>query len=83
MSKISCEQLENFIVDFIDEKLPASQRSEFSAHIDYCPKCKVYLENYKKTINASKAVHAQNSNDSDMPEALVQAILTAKNTTGQ
>jgi len=84
MTKKKCERIEEFIVDFLDNKLSDQQHKEFSMHIDLCPKCKVYLDNYKKTIDAVKVIHALPGNGEDvdeMPEELVQAILTARTET--
>lgn len=80
-STISCQQLEEFVVDFLDDKLPSGQRIIFSSHIDSCPKCEVYLDNYQKTIAVSQAAHKLQGSEGEcakMPEALVQAILASK-----
>ena len=81
MKKKKCERIEEFIVDFFDNKLSDQLQSEFLAHIDVCPKCKVYLDNYKKTIDVARASHQVPNalgQSTEMPEELVQAILASR-----
>jgi hypothetical protein len=75
----SCEELEGFVVEYLEETLPSEQHSVFSQHLEFCPACKVYIENYQKTIELSQASLVTNSQHSSiMPESLVQAILASR-----
>lgn len=76
---MDCQALESFIVDYIDGQLPSLQRKAFVDHIKECPPCKVYVTEYQKTIDLGKAAHTdpEPSSCEQMPEALVQAILSA------
>jgi anti-sigma factor RsiW len=77
LSTASCETLEGFIVNYIDNNLPRSQHFEFEQHLNQCPNCKHYVENHKQSLMLSKSVFADHSfaNQEPMPEALVQTIL--------
>ena len=78
---VTCEELEGFIVNYFDDALPYWQRQKFELHLRLCPCCRRYIENYKQTIALSQAAFDDGdlSNCENMPEALVQAILTSRN----
>ncbi len=77
---LTCEQLERFIVDYLDSKLPAVQQREFEEHLSHCPACEGYLANYRSSIKLSQAAFKEESDSrcETMPEALVQAILASR-----
>lgn len=75
----SCEQLEGFLVEYLDDTLPEEQHSVFSQHLERCPACKNYVNNYQKSIELSQAALGSNSQRSPiMPESLVLAILSSR-----
>jgi anti-sigma factor RsiW len=77
---ISCKEFEDFILDYLDDELPALQRSRFERHIRLCRECKQYLQAYQRPLEVSRAVVP--SPDSvipdDVPEDLIKAILKAR-----
>ena len=77
---ISCEELDDFIVDYLDDALADNQKEKFEQHIRFCSSCIKYLENYKNTIALSKAAFSDdyNPNCDDMPEELIQAIVASR-----
>ena len=42
---LTCEELEEFIVDYIDGSLPESQKRKFEQHLRFCSSCVTYIEN--------------------------------------
>ena len=76
---IDCENLEKFIIDFLDDELPIKIKLSFLQHIEECEHCEKYLQEYRKTINLSKAAFAESEpvEKNEMPEELMDAILTA------
>jgi anti-sigma factor (TIGR02949 family) len=75
---LSCQQLIDFIMSYLDGELPAEQRAEFERHMSACPSCVDYLHTYEKTVSLVKTC----TNDAvpdEVPESLVQAILEARN----
>lgn len=78
---ITCKEFENFILDYLDDELPAQQRSRFERHIQLCRECREYLQVYRRTLEVSRAVFPPPgaSVPDDVPEELIKAILKARN----
>ena len=74
---ITCQQLIDFIMSYLDDELPPAQRSEFDRHMAACPSCVDYLKTYEKTIELAKTC-ADDPVPDEVPESLVQAILEAR-----
>ncbi len=77
---ITCEELDGFIDDYLEDMLPARQRRIFDLHLRMCQDCRSYLDNYKKTITLSQAAFRQPQGPipEDMPDELVKAIVAAR-----
>jgi len=79
---ISCEEFENFILQYLEGELPPMKRFIFETHMKMCRECRDYLEAYKRTIETAKtAVNQQEL--PEIPEDLVTAILEAQKAVGQ
>ena len=80
---INCKNLEKFIVDYLDDQLPAETKQIFTQHIEECEHCADYLRDFEKTISLSKSAFADDSaKGEEIPEKLVDAILAASRKTG-
>ena len=79
---ITCRELIDFLADYIDGSLPASQRSVFEEHLRICPPCVDYLEMYRATLRLEKSARNGESSSpaADVPQQLKQAILAARKT---
>jgi anti-sigma factor RsiW len=77
---ITCREIEDFILDYLDGALPWRQRVVFRAHMVLCRECRDYLASYEKAIALGKAVfqHPDEQAPDEVPEDLVRAILTAR-----
>jgi len=73
---MTCQQLIDFIMSYLDNDLPGDQRAEFDRHMAVCPSCVDYLKTYEKTVMLAKSC-ADDQVPADVPESLVQAILAA------
>ena len=73
---ITCQQLIDFIMSYMDNELPDDQRAEFDRHMAACPSCVDYLKTYEKTVQLAKSC-ADDPVPAEVPESLVQAILAA------
>ena len=77
---MTCREFTEFIVNYLSGELESSQQVQFEHHLDKCVNCQRYLESYKASITLGK--HAFDDPDAvvpaEVPEALVQAILTAR-----
>jgi anti-sigma factor RsiW len=77
---MTCRELIDFLGDYYADELPADQRAEFERHLAACKHCRWYLESYRAAIFLGRSVFRQNQTDvpANMPEELVQAILSAR-----
>ena len=79
-SHMTCQQLIDFLMSYLDNELPLEQRAEFDRHMAGCPSCVDYLKTYEKTILLAKTC-ASESVPEEVPESLVQANLEARKRT--
>jgi anti-sigma factor RsiW len=77
---MTCRELTDFIVDYVEGGLPTRERAEFDGHLAACADCATYLRNYEETIRLGKDVCREEHDavTDEVPEELVQAILAAK-----
>ena len=69
---MTCRDFANFLVDYLDDGLPADVRQRFDAHLEECPDCVQYLRQYRDTIRLTSAAGDQLAS---IPEELVRAIV--------
>ena len=74
---MTCQQLIDFIMSYLDDGLPANERAEFDRHMAVCPSCVSYLKTYERTVLLARA-SAGDPAPADVPESLIQAILAAQ-----
>ena len=77
---MTCQQLVDFIMSYLDDELASGERAEFDRHLAACPPCINYLKTYEKTVLLTKAT-ADDPVPAEVPESLVQAILAARGKT--
>ncbi len=76
---MTCREFVDFLMAYLGAELPADVRARFVEHLEACPGCVAYLETYEETIRLGKMVCADDEAlPPDVPEELVQAILTAR-----
>lgn len=77
---LTCQQLIEFLSDYLDGQLPLTQRAAFELHLALCRDCRAYLHNFKTTIAASQQAFSDVSEPvpDNVPEDLVQAILKSR-----
>lgn len=80
---ITCEEFEEFILDYLEGTLPKRQRLVLDWHLRLCPECRAYLAAYQRAMEVtSVGLDDQEGPLSEaMPEELVQAIIAARNET--
>lgn len=72
---MTCQELIEFLTDYLDGQLPLTQRMAFELHLTLCKDCRSYLHNFKTTIHAAK----QSVVDvAEVPDELIDAILNAR-----
>jgi len=77
---ISCEEFENFVVDYFEGNLPFMTRLKFKMHLLMCSVCRKYINQYKKTIEIEKKYYVDTDNDfsEGPPEELLEVIQKLK-----
>lgn len=76
---LTCRELIEFLMEYVDGELPPTQRSAFDRHLAVCPSCVAYLSGYRLTISMGKsALGATDEPVRGVPEPLVHAILKAR-----
>ncbi len=76
---LTCEELDSFVVDYLDGTLARRQRRKFRLHLRLCRDCRRYLEGYERSIALSQtAFNDPNGLPEDLPDELVTAILAAR-----
>ena len=77
---MTCQQLIDFIGRYRENELASDERAEFERHLGVCPSCVAYLKTYEQTVLLAKA-SADEPVPPDVPESLVNAILSARSKT--
>ena len=73
---MTCQQLADFILDYLEGHLPAETKVAFEHHLTLCPNCVNYLASYETTTAmVRRAFDDDPGAPLQMPEELVQAIL--------
>ena len=75
---MTCQECADFLMDYLEGNLPASQAAAFAEHLRLCPPCIDYIETYKRCIELGKSCHeCKEEMGGEVPEQLIQAILAA------
>ena len=77
---MTCREFIEFLWQYLSEELSPAQRARFAEHLSRCAPCVRYLKSYEETVKLGKAVftHPEDLVPTDVPEELVQAILSAR-----
>jgi anti-sigma factor RsiW len=80
MLTMTCRELADFLMDYLNEDLPADVRLSFDRHLSLCPNCVAYMASYRTTIELGRRAFADDAADvsADVPADLVRAILSAR-----
>ncbi len=47
---LTCEQVNDFLMDYLDGRLAEDVKSKFEKHLQMCASCTPFLEQYQKTV---------------------------------
>jgi anti-sigma factor RsiW len=76
---VKCREFAEFLMEYLDGALGDGERRVFEGHIEDCPACVNYLESYRETVRlGSRVCGSDDDVPPDVPEELVQAILSAR-----
>jgi anti-sigma factor RsiW len=78
-SELTCRDVAAFLLDYLEDELPARTRSRFEEHIAACLDCRAYIASYGQTVQLAREAsqYPDGLGLADVPEALVQAVLGA------
>lgn len=66
---ISCQNIVDFCVDYLEGALPADDESGFTRHLSVCGACLTFFETYRRTSEISREAMA-----AEMPVELKEAV---------
>ena len=76
---MTCRELLDFIMAYLDGELSNDQSQVFESHIALCRNCDAYVQTYRKTQELIAALCDDDDEVPDeVPEELVQGILDAR-----
>jgi len=80
MLAMTCRELADFLMDYLNEDLPDDVRAAFDRHLALCPNCVAYVKTYRTTIEIGRRAFADDEADAgtEVPDELVRAILAAR-----
>lgn len=80
---MTCREVIDYLMNYLDGELPAPERAEFERHLAMCPPCIDYLDAYKQTIHLGREACCGGTDaPSTIPDDLVKAILAARSAGG-
>ncbi len=47
---LTCRELVELVTDFVEERLPADDRTRFELHLTYCDWCRTYLQQMRQVL---------------------------------
>ena len=70
---LPCQELVELVTDYLEDRLPATERARFEAHLAICSGCRTYLEQMRQTIRSLGRL-SEESIDSDAKSLLLAAF---------
>ena len=78
---MTCRELADFILDYLDGGLAADVRDRFERHLTRCPNCRRYIAAYETTVSLGRRAFDDETATPDRtgaPEDLIKAILSSR-----
>jgi anti-sigma factor RsiW len=66
---ISCQQLIDYCLDYIEGDLPEGEQTSFRRHLGQCPDCVTFFETYRRTPDVSRSALG-----TTMPTAVKESV---------
>jgi anti-sigma factor RsiW len=78
---MTCRELIDFLMDYLEGNLSPEQRDVFEQHLHCCPPCVDYLRTYEATVRLGQAAcRCDDDIPAAVPDDLVTAVLHARKT---
>jgi anti-sigma factor RsiW len=65
-----CDECVELLVDYIAGELPPERSKALEIHLDLCPCCVCFVNNYRNTVNIARTLQAE-----DIPPEVTQRLL--------
>lgn len=77
---LTCRDVIEFVMAYIDDELAAATRAEFDRHLHACVSCVNYLDSYRTTIQVGRQAMLDPNAPAQgqVPEQLIKAIQRAR-----
>jgi hypothetical protein len=72
---ITCKHHDKFLDDYLAGRLGKFKTFAFHAHMVLCPPCKVYLEEYRRAVEAARTQGTYTPPPQPIPKELAEAIV--------
>ena len=59
--ELTCQDANTFLAAYLDGALDERTSERFAKHINRCPTCSSYLNDYESTVDLSRATRVQNA----------------------
>jgi anti-sigma factor RsiW len=73
LPEMPCQELVEVITDYLEDALPERDRIRFEEHLAVCAKCREYMEQFRRTIQAVGSISEEDL-DPQMRESLLVAF---------
>ena len=70
---LTCEDVNEFLVAYLEDSLKERTKQRFQRHVARCPKCSAYLDQYRQTVELVRTDGALELEDP--PDELVELTL--------
>jgi anti-sigma factor RsiW len=70
---LPCQELVELVTNYLEDRLPATERARFEAHLAICSGCRIYLEQLRQTITSLGRL-SEESIDSEAKSRLLMAF---------
>lgn len=78
MSMITCRELSDFMIAYLQDELPSSQRVVFERHLAACSECQAYLDSYRQTVRLLGSSSTSPALTETAPDELIRAVMAAR-----
>jgi anti-sigma factor RsiW len=75
MHELTCREVADFLMAYLDRELEPEPRAAFEAHLGECDECVRYLRSYAATVRLTRAAYDE---PAPPPERLLRAIRAAR-----
>lgn len=74
---ITCREVIEFLIDYLDGELSAEELRQFQRHLAVCASCVAYLQTYEQTVRLARDL----DEEIELPEELIEAVLASRTRT--